>query len=117
MKLRLKRVYDAPSVDDGLRVLVDRLWPRGLDKASARIDLWARDIAPSNELRKWFGHEPQKWPQFQDRYLIELEANRPAVTALIDHLGDGTASLLYAARDEDRNNAVVLRAFIHRLCR
>lgn len=112
MKLRLKRVYDDPANEDGLRILVDRLWPRGLARQKARIDHWAKDIAPSTELRRWFGHETEKWPEFQRRYEAELRGNRVEVEALRELVGNGTATLLFAARDAGHNNAVVLRDFL-----
>jgi len=104
----LKRVYETPSAEDGTRILVDRLWPRGLTKAKARVDLWLKAIAPSTELRQWFGHDPDRWAEFQSRYRAELEANPDAVAELISALRRGPATLVYGARDETRNDAVVL---------
>ena len=104
----LKRVYETPSAEDGTRILVDRLWPRGLTKAKARVDLWLKAIAPSTELRQWFGHDPDRWAEFQSRYRAELEANPDAVAELIAALRRGPATLVYGARDETRNDAVVL---------
>lgn len=104
----LKRVYETPSAEDGTRILVDRLWPRGLTKAKARVDLWLKAIAPSTELRQWFGHDPDRWAEFQSRYRAELEANPDAVAELIAALRRGLATLVYGARDETRNDAVVL---------
>lgn len=113
MKLHIKRAYDAPSGNDGFRVLVDRLWPRGLSKANAHIGLWAKEVAPSTELRKWFAHDPAKWQGFRERYIAELEANRVAVDALVASLGDNdVVTLLYAAHEEEFNNAVVLRDYL-----
>lgn len=112
MKLRLKRVYEARADDDGARILVDRIWPRGLRKEAAGIDHWAKEVAPSTELRRWFGHDPQKWPEFRRRYEAELRQNEAAVEALRAWIGEGTTTLLYAARDTDHNNAVVLRSFL-----
>lgn len=110
--VRLKRAYDAPEKSDGLRVLVDRLWPRGLRKADAAIDLWLKDIAPSTELRRWFGHKPERWDEFRERYRAELRDN-PAVGRLRD-LGDRDLTLIYAAHDEARNNAQVLAEYLRR---
>lgn len=112
--LRTKRVYEAPAADDGLRVLTDRLWPRGLSKAEAHIDLWLKDVAPSNELRKWFGHDPARWAEFQTRYMRELEQQpaRAALEQLRDCLNKGRVTLLYAARDETHNNARVLQDYL-----
>lgn len=108
--VRLKRVYDPPSPEDGVRVLVDRLWPRGLKRDTAKIDVWLKDSAPSAELRRWFGHDPRRWAKFQERYRAELVANSPAVAALRDLIERGRPlTLLFAAKDAARNNAVVLR--------
>lgn len=114
MQLHLKRVYEAPAAGDGLRVLVDRLWPRGLSKEAAAVDLWARDVAPSAALRRWFAHDPRKWAEFQRRYGEELANNGEAVEALRQRLRAGDATLLYGARDEEHNQAVVLRDYLRR---
>jgi len=111
---KLKRVYEAPSADDGARVLVDRLWPRGVSKAKAALDLWLKDIGPSTELRKWFDHDPAKWSGFQERYAKELEGRTDLVEALRQKERLGTVTLLYAARDEVHNEAVALKAFLDR---
>jgi len=109
--IKVKRVYDEPSSDDGVRVLVDRLWPRGLSKESARIDLWLRDVAPSDELRKWFNHDASKWEEFKRRYFKELENNK-AVNELINLLRDGrTITLLYSAKSP-YNNATALKEYL-----
>ena len=107
--LSLKRVYDPPHAQDGLRVLVDRLWPMGLRKRDARIYVWLREIAPSDELRRWFGHEPARWEMFRARYRDELATAPEAVETLLSHCRAGTVTLLFAARDWQHNNAVVLR--------
>lgn len=112
--VRIKRVYDAPAGDDGFRVLIDRLWPRGLAKEAAHVDLWRKDIAPSDELRKWFAHDPVKWPEFQTRYRSELEAHKEALSELRAQSRRGPMTLLYAAKDEAHNNAVVLQALLAR---
>lgn len=103
----IKRVYEKRSVTDGKRVLVDRLWPRGIKKGTQNVDLWMRDVAPSTELRKWFSHEPEKWPEFRERYRKELDESK-ALAALIDMAKRQTVTLVYAARDTEHNNAVVL---------
>jgi uncharacterized protein YeaO (DUF488 family) len=107
--LRLKRVYEPPASVDGVRVLIDRLWPRGLTKEKAAVDHWMKDIAPSAELRKWFGHDPDRWTEFRRRYKEELRRH----TALLDQIRDlasgGTVTLLFGARDEEHNDAVVLQ--------
>lgn len=113
---RLKRVYEPPAPEDGKRVLVERLWPRGLSREDAHLDLWLRDIAPSADLRKWYGHDPSRFEEFQRRYLAEL-AEEPARTSLsqLQALGDeGTVTLLFAARDVEHSNAAVLRARLER---
>lgn len=110
--LRTKRIYDEPSEDDGLRVLVDRLWPRGISKEKAKIDRWEKDLAPTNELRKWFGHDPEKWGEFLQRYRTELAGKEEVLARLRQEAGEGTVTLLYAAKDEEQNNAVALKRYI-----
>lgn len=108
MKIQMKRVYLPASDTDGYRVLVDRLWPRGVRKENAKIDLWAKELAPSNELRKWFGHIPERFGEFSKRYAEELEANPEARPVLDEIRRHDSVTLLYAAKDEKHNNAVVL---------
>jgi len=111
--ITIKRVYEEPSEKDGLRILVDRLWPRGLNKEKATIDLWLKDIAPSEDLRKWFGHDPGKWAEFKKRYGQELRGNRSALEALkIIVRENHRVCLLYAAKDEKHNNAAVLLKYL-----
>lgn len=112
MNLKIKRVYEPPSPDDGVRILVDRLWPRGLNKKDAGIDYWARDVAPSHELRRWYGHDPEKWQEFQSRYLEELRHNAPAVEAMIGRIDNVNMTLLFGARDIHSNNATVIQRFL-----
>lgn len=107
MPFAIKRAYEAPSTDDGYRVLVDRLWPRGLSKEHARLHEWNKDVAPSTDLRKWFGHDPAKFDEFRARYLAELHGN-PALEALRDRGASGKVTLLYSAHDQQHNQAVVL---------
>jgi uncharacterized protein YeaO (DUF488 family) len=107
-KLRIKRIYEPADKADGTRVLVDRVWPRGMTKERAAVDLWLKEVAPSPALRKWFGHDPQRWPQFQSRYRAELDRNTAAVGQLLDLLMKGKVTLLYAAHDVAHNHAVVL---------
>jgi uncharacterized protein YeaO (DUF488 family) len=109
MDVRLKRAYEAPSAGDGVRVLVDRLWPRGLRKADAAIHLWEKDLAPSSELRQWFGHEPQRWEEFRRRYALELRAHAGRLAELRELARNGRVTLVYAARDQEHNDALVLR--------
>jgi uncharacterized protein YeaO (DUF488 family) len=115
VNLRIRRVYDSPRTDDGLRVLVDRLWPRGLTKERARVDLWLKDIAPSTELRKSFGHDPTKWEMFREAYSKEIAANGRQVSILSEKIDEGDVTLLYGARDQEHNEAVVLRDYMERL--
>lgn len=113
MSIRIRRVYEPPEEADGLRVLVDRLWPRGLKKGSARIDLWLRDLAPSAPLRKWFGHEPAKWVEFQRRYFAELDARKPEdIETLLTRARSGTVTLLFAAQEPRYNNAIALQRYL-----
>ena len=110
--IRLKRAYEPPADSDGARVLVDRLWPRGVSKAEAKLDLWLKEIAPSTELRKWFGHDPARWSEFQRRYRGELK-QRPDEIAELQRLAErGPVTLIYSAHDERHNDAVVLRDFL-----
>jgi len=111
-RLRIKRIYDAPARGDGHRVLVDRLWPRGISKRRAKLDEWLPELAPSAELRKWFGHDPARWQEFRERYRAELD-RKAALTARIRHRAlDQPVTLLYSARDPLHNQAVVLKQFI-----
>jgi uncharacterized protein YeaO (DUF488 family) len=111
-EISIKRIYDPPLNSDGFRLLVDRLWPRGIKKVEAAIDLWLKEIAPSNELRKWFNHDPKKWPDFQQRYIQELKA-KPKLTALIlEKASKQPVTLLYSAKDAQYNNAQVLQTFL-----
>ena len=109
---RLKRVYEPAAPDDGLRVLVERLWPRGLSKEAAAVDRWLKDLAPSPELRRWFGHEPARWPEFQDRYRAELDAMPEAVEDLAALCRQGPVTFVYAARDQERNSALLLKRYL-----
>ncbi len=108
----LKRAYDEPSPADGVRVLVDRLWPRGVSKDRAAIALWMKDVAPSTELRKWFGHDPAKWKEFQKRYRRELSEKRDAVKKLRQRSKREKVTLVYAAHDEEHNAALVLKSVL-----
>lgn len=110
--MQIKRVYDKPEPEDGARILVDRLWPRGLTKEKARIDLWLKDIAPSTELRKWFDHDPEKWDEFRKRYFVELKNNPKQLALLDEQLKNGKVTLLYAAKDKEHNEAVAIRDFL-----
>ncbi len=107
--IKIKRAYVAPEKDDGTRILVDRLWPRGLTKRKAKIDLWLKDLAPSTELRKWFGHEPGKWKEFQARYAGELKSKKAQLEILKQKAAEGPVTLIYGAKDELHNEAVLLQ--------
>lgn len=109
MNIKIKRVYEPPDKDDGMRILVDRLWPRGLTKEKASVNLWLKDIAPSTELRKWFGHDPSKWEEFKKRYLGELKDNREQIRLLKQEVEKGVVTLVYGAKDEAHNEALVLQ--------
>lgn len=110
--IRTKRAYEAPSSTDGMRVLIDRLWPRGLKRSDAAIDEWAKELSPSTELRKWFGHDPARWAEFRRRFVNELREHVDRIERLRDMAREGTLTLVYSARDEEHNDAVVLRAFL-----
>lgn len=113
MVVRIKRVYLKPEQADGCRVLVDRLWPRGLTKQKARVDHWLRDIAPSNALRKWYGHEPSRWPEFKRRYAKELKREKDAVKDLHGLCkAHARVTLLFSSKEEEKNNAVALKAIL-----
>ena len=112
MSIRVKRVYEPPSTRDGRRILVDRLWPRGLSKADAKIDDWPKDIAPSTELRKWFGHDPERWSEFKRRYFAELESKSDTVRALLDYVRAGTVTFLYSSKERRLNNVVALKEYV-----
>lgn len=111
--IAIKRVYEPAADSDGQRVLVDRLWPRGLSKDKADVALWLKEIAPSTELRKWFGHDPDKWPEFRKRFRAELDDNAEAVNELRGLAAKGKVTLLYGAHDEKHNHAVVLAAYVN----
>lgn len=115
MRIRTKRIYDPIAEGDGFRVLVDRLWPRGVKSVEARLDSWAKNLAPSSELRKWFAHEQSKFPEFQWRYRAELDENQAAILELIQQAGERPITLLFAARSLHCNHAVVLRAYLEEL--
>jgi uncharacterized protein YeaO (DUF488 family) len=114
MSVQTKRVYEPPSAADGYRVLIDRLWPRGVAKEKARIDEWAHDLAPSDDLRRWFGHRPERFEQFAHRYTGELRGHQDHISALRRRGRNGTVTLVYAARDSEHSNAAVLAPIIRR---
>lgn len=112
--LKLKRAYEEPDPADGRRILVDRLWPRGIKEKDAHLEAWLKDLAPSNELRRWFSHNPERWEEFHRRYLQELEApeKAPLLAELLQKARQGTVTLVFAAKDRERNNAVVIKQFL-----
>jgi uncharacterized protein YeaO (DUF488 family) len=112
MVIQLKRAYEPPAPDDGFRILVDRLWPRAVAKDSAQIDLWLKEIAPSAELRRWFGHDPSKWAGFRIRYFRELDEHPDAVAQLRAVTRKGPVTLVYGARDQEHNDAVALKEYL-----
>ncbi len=110
--IKLKRAYEPPEKKDGFRVLTDRVWPRGLKREALALDLWLKEIAPSTQLRKWFGHDPAKWPDFCERYQAELKEKKEAVDLLKEKRAGGTLTLLFSARDTEHNNAVALKEYL-----
>ena len=110
--IRVKRAYESPEVDDGTRILVDRLWPRGVKKEQLSLHGWIRDVAPSDELRKWFGHDPSRWEEFKKRYFVELDRKPEVLKSLLETIRDGNVTLLYAAQDKEHNNAVALKEYL-----
>lgn len=112
--IKLRRAYDEPKKADGLRILVERLWPRGVSKQRAAVDLWLKDLAPSSELRKWYGHEPEKWEKFRKRYWGELEKKGDLLALLKHRTDEGPVTFVYAAADEERNSAVALKEFLEK---
>jgi len=111
-QVKLKRAYEPPAADDGTRILIDRLWPRGVRKASAAIDEWMKEIAPSTELRKWFGHDPERWPEFQRRYKSEIRQHSEEFERLRTLARHGRITLVFSAHDEAHNDAVVLKSLL-----
>ena len=112
MTVQVKRVYEQATKQDGVRVLVDRLWPRGLTKEQAHIDKWMKDIAPSSQLRQWYDHDPAKWTEFKKRYFKELEARKPTIKSLCEETLENTLTLVYSSRQKDYNNATALKEFM-----
>ena len=110
--IRIKRVYEPAEPEDGTRILVDRLWPRGIEKKKLRLDSWYKDVAPSSELRKWSHHDPARWDEFRRRYFAELDSNPAVWTSLVGLARSGTVTLLYSAKDELHNNAEALRDYL-----
>ena len=114
MPISLKRVYESPSSSDGCRILVERLWPRGLSKRDAKIDLWPKKAAPSTELRRWFNHEPDKWPEFKRRYFLELRSREEPLQLILERARTGRVTFVFASRESRFNNAVALKEYLER---
>lgn len=114
MNIQTKRIYEAPSPSDGIRILVDRVWPRGVSKERADLAFWFKEIAPSTELREWFNHDPEKWPEFKKRYFKELDKIPNEVMRLQKSLRKGTVTLLYGAKDEEHNQAIALEEYLRK---
>lgn len=112
MTIYIKRAYEKPASNDGQRILVDRMWPRGVSKREAGIDLWLKEIAPSTELRKWFGHDPEKWREFKTRYFRELSTHEDILRELANKVRAGNVTLVFAAKNEEFNNAVAIREYL-----
>ena len=112
--IRIKRVYEPPAAGDGARILIDRLWPRGLSKDKAAVDEWLKDVAPSTKLRRWYGHDPAKWPEFRRRYAAELDEHPDSVSRLRALARRGTVTLVFGARDAEHSNAAALKAYLER---
>lgn len=114
--IKIKRVYESSSEDDGFRILVDRIWPRGVSKEKANLDLWMKEIAPSNDLRKWFSHDPKKWEEFENKYKNELKDKKELINKIKETEKDkGKVTLIYSAKDKEHNNAVVLEHILKKL--
>ena len=112
MEIKIKRSYNSPSNDDGYRILVDRLWPRGISKKKAKIDFWPKELAPSTELRRWYGHDPEKWSEFKSRYFAELDDNPELVNELLEYVRKGTVTFTYSLKEHRLNNAVALKKYV-----
>jgi uncharacterized protein YeaO (DUF488 family) len=112
MSICIRRAYEAPTRNDGYRILIDRVWPRGVSRGELEIDDWTRDLAPSTRLRKWFDHDPARWEEFKHRYFQELRGKKGTIRGLLERIERGRVTLVYGARDPDHNNAVALRAFL-----
>ncbi len=112
MEIKIKRAYDSPSDDDGYRILVDRLWPRGISKEKAKVDFWPKELAPSTELRRWYGHDPEKWSEFKSRYFAELDGNPELVNELLEYVRKGTVTFIYSSKEQRLNNAVALKEYV-----
>jgi uncharacterized protein YeaO (DUF488 family) len=115
MEIKTKRAYESPSETDGYRILVDRLWPRGISKEKAKIDFWPKELAPSTELRRWYHHDSPQWPEFKSRYFAELDGNPELVKELLEWVSKGVVTFVYSSREQRLNNAAALREYIESL--
>ncbi len=112
MNIKIKRIYKGAEPEDGRRIMVDRLWPRGVSKANAKINLWVKNIAPSTELRKWYSHDPKKWQEFKSRYFSELNNNSDEINNLLDQINDETVTFVFGSKEQHLNNAVALKEYL-----
>ena len=117
MTIKLKRAYEKPESGDGIRILVERLWPRGISKKDAKLDLWLKEVAPSNELRKWYGHDPEKWTEFKKRYFEELDGEKAAVDELRKAVRGKDVTFVYGSKEETHNSAAALREYLEKRVR
>jgi len=117
IEIRIKRVYEEPEESDGRRILVDRLWARGLSREQAKVDVWVKEIAPSTELRRWYGHDPDKWAEFKRRYAAELKTKPSQIEEIVGEIKAGIVTFLYSSKEEQLNNAVALKGFIETIFR
>ncbi|MDH3694368.1 MAG: DUF488 domain-containing protein [Gammaproteobacteria bacterium] len=117
MQIKIKRAYESPSDTDGYRILVDRLWPRGVSKNKAKVDHWTKELAPSTELRHWYGHDPEKWMEFRSRYFSELDDKPELVNGLLEYVRKGNVTFVYSSKEQHLNNAVALKEYVESLTR
>jgi uncharacterized protein YeaO (DUF488 family) len=115
MKIQTKRIYERPGKADGVRILVDRIWPRGVSREKANVAYWAKDIAPSNELRRWYHHDHEKWDKFRDRYFKELDQNTDGIKELLEQFKRETVTLVFSSKELDLNNAAALKEYIEKM--
>ena len=117
MEIKIKRAYESPSDIDGYRILVDRLWPRGISKEKAKIDFWPKELSPSTELRQWYGHDSKKWPEFKSRYSAELDGNPKLFNELLEYVRKGAVTFVYSSKEQRLNNAIALKEYVEPLTR
>jgi uncharacterized protein YeaO (DUF488 family) len=117
MEIKIKRAYEKPSITDGFRILVDRLWPRGISKDKAKVDFWPKELAPSTELRHWYGHAPEKWSEFKSLYAAELSGNQELLNKLMEYIQKGTVTFVYSSKEQRFNNALALKEYVEFLTR